>query len=357
MDALPHSHTISTLSPSPSIQKPFMLQGHDRSITTVQYNREGDLLFSTSKDATPQVWWVENGERLGTYDGHQGTVWDCAVDFMTERLLTASADNTARLWEVQTGVEMAAIEFPTPVRVAEWAEGNDRAMFVSDRLMGHDAFLRVYRMPALGAPNGGDEPELLIDIGLGQKCKSARFSALNTSIYAGMEDGTIRVYDTETQEEIGCINAHKERIHDFSFNDNKQLAISASKDRTAKLWDVKSHQLIQTYTTENPVNSAKISPLYDHVILGGGQDAMSVTTTSASAGKFQVRFFHAIYGEELGGVTGHFGPINYLDFSPDGHGFTSGGEDGYVRIHKLPKEYDTQALEFRELEAIAAAMQ
>ena len=51
-----------------------MLQGHDRAITQIKYNREGDLLFSCAKDSKPNVWWSLNGERLGTYNGHQGVV-------------------------------------------------------------------------------------------------------------------------------------------------------------------------------------------------------------------------------------------------------------------------------------------
>ena len=42
------------------------------------------------------------------------------------------------------------------------------------------------------------------------------------------------------------------------------------------------------------------------IILGGGQDAMSVTTTSVTAGKFEVRFFHKIFQEEIGRVKVNF---------------------------------------------------
>ena len=36
-------------------------------------------------------------------------------------------------------------------------------------------------------------------------------------------------------------------------------------------------ELLKTYKTERPVNSASISPLFDHVVLGGGQEAMDVS--------------------------------------------------------------------------------
>lgn len=45
--------------------KPISLHGHDRSITCIRYNREGDLLFSSAKDQLPNVWYAINGERLG----------------------------------------------------------------------------------------------------------------------------------------------------------------------------------------------------------------------------------------------------------------------------------------------------
>ena len=52
-----------------------MLHGHERSITQIKYNREGDLLFSCAKDSQPNVWYSLNGERLGTFHGHNGAVW------------------------------------------------------------------------------------------------------------------------------------------------------------------------------------------------------------------------------------------------------------------------------------------
>lgn len=59
----------------PYKKKPLSLNGHERSITKIRYNLEGDLLFSSSKDNTPNVWYTINGERLGTFDGHTGAVW------------------------------------------------------------------------------------------------------------------------------------------------------------------------------------------------------------------------------------------------------------------------------------------
>ena len=83
--------------------RPIMVKGHERALTMIKYNREGDLLFSCSKDHVPSCWYSENGERVGTYHGHCGTVWCLDVNFDTTRLLTGSADNCCKLWDVKTG--------------------------------------------------------------------------------------------------------------------------------------------------------------------------------------------------------------------------------------------------------------
>jgi len=63
-----------------SISIALRLAGHERSLTQIKFNNEGDLLFSCSKDHIINVWFSHNGERLGTYDGHNGTVWTIDVD-------------------------------------------------------------------------------------------------------------------------------------------------------------------------------------------------------------------------------------------------------------------------------------
>jgi translation initiation factor 3 subunit I len=57
-------------------------------------------------------------------------------------------------------------------------------------------------------------------------------------------------------------------------------------------------------------NIRLLSFIDQQVLLGGGQEAMKVTTTSRRQGKFETRFWHKIFEEEIGRVKGHFGPIN-----------------------------------------------
>lgn len=142
--------------------------------------------------------------------------------------------------------------------------------------------------------------------------------------------------------QLGIRTEHTEQINDLQTNHDGSLLITASKDNTARLWDLEEFEPMKVYKTERPVNSAAVSPLIDtcpHVVLGGGQEAMEVTTTSTRVGKFDARFFHLVFEEEFGRVKGHFGPINSLAFHPSGKGYASGGEDGYIRLHMFDDSY------------------
>lgn len=160
-------------------------------------------------------------------------------------------------------------------------------------------------------------------------------------IIAGFDSGYIVKYDVEMGKEIARIKAHTERVNRLNFNRDKSMFITASKDCSSNLIDPHNLTIVKTYKTERPVNGAVISPTHPHVLLGGGQDAQSVTTTAASQGKFETRFFHMIYGEEFGRVRGHFGPINALDIHPFGRSFASGSEDGFIRLHHFDVNYLT----------------
>nr|KAF6505927.1 hypothetical protein HJG63_007810 [Rousettus aegyptiacus] len=143
----------------------------------------------------------------------------------------------------------------------------------------------------------------------------------------------------ESGEVLVNVKEHSRQINDIQLSRDMTMFVTASKDNTAKLFDSTTLEHQKTFRTERPVNSAALSPNYDHVVLGGGQEAMDVTTTSTRIGKFEARFFHLAFEEEFGRVKGHFGPINSVAFHPDGKSYSSGGEDGYVRIHYFDSQY------------------
>jgi translation initiation factor 3 subunit I len=324
--------------------RPILLKGHTRPITCVKYNRDGDLLFTASKDGTPTLWYSDNGERVGTYDGHSGAVTEVDVSWDSKYLVSASADMSLKLWDVQTGEELCNIQHPGPVRSCQWSEGGHMFVSASAPFRGTPAAIFVYDA-AEDLREQSDEPGLEIrDTGVKpqQLIQVVRWGALNKHIIAGGEDGSLRVFDASTG---ACVNsvldAHTKAVTEITYNKDKTMFLSTSKDNTGKLWDAATLELLKVYQTDRPVNTAAFSPLKSHVALGGGQEAMDVTITAGLSGKFEVRFFHSILENQFGTVKGHFGPVNTLAFHPDGKSFCSGGEDGYIRLHHFDESYLT----------------
>lgn len=316
--------------------RPFLLVGHGRPLTRVKYNREGDLLYTTAKDNEPTVWRASTGERLGTYMGHNGSVWDLDISYHTTTILTGSADNTAKLWDAQNGTSLYTWELPSPVRSVAFSPGNHYVTLTTAKLMGAEPNVYLYPMG-----EGGEQSEEPVVTLRGHTESVTRILWYPTGdvIITASDDNSLRKWDIETGKQIGMVVAHKKGIHDAQFSKDSQQIITASKDCSARLWDTRSFSHLKTYVTDAPVNSAAISPIMPHVVLGGGQEASMVTTTSDRQGKFEARFFHLIDEEELGRVKGHFGPINTVCFSPDGKSYVSGGEDGFVRLHAFDQEY------------------
>nr|CAD7412058.1 unnamed protein product [Timema cristinae] len=320
------------------LQKPLMLHGHERAITQIKYNREGDLLFSSGKDQCPNVWYSLNGERLGTFDGHQGAVWSIDVNWETTRFMSGAADQYLRIWDCATGKEIGNIKANSSVRTCNFSYSGNMAVYSTDKQLGHQCEMMIIDVRNVDESLGSSEPILRIPFNE-SKVTSLLWGALDEIIITGHENGDISQWDLRNGKKLMAISDHSGSINDMQMNKDGTMFITASKDKTAKLFDSDSLMFLKCYKTERPVNSAAVSPIYDHVVLGGGQEAMDVTTTSTRTGKFDSRFFHLVFEEEFGRVKGHFGPINSVAFHPDGRSYSSGGEDGYVRIHNFDPSY------------------
>jgi translation initiation factor 3 subunit I len=238
------------------------------------------------------------------------------------------------------------------VRAVAWGESNKLFATAADPFHSRErGCINIFDFPTEDmlepAPAGQDpaplhvpRPNSEIFVDDNDKAVCIGWTLSDTHIIAGMDSGTIVKYDVETSQEVARnTKAHTDRVNRLTFNRDKTLFVTASKDCYAKLIDPNNLEVIKEYKTDRPVNGACISPTHPHVLVGGGQDAHSVTTTGASSGKFETRFFHMIYAEEFGRVKGHFGPINGLAIHPYGKSYASCSQDGFIRVHRFEASY------------------
>lgn len=322
--------------------RPLLLVGHTRALTQIKYNSDGDLLFSCAKDYSANVWYTHNGEQLGTLDGHTGTIWCLDVIEDSSVAMTGSGDNSFALWDVSTGSRIISMPTTSAVRSCHFSADSQSIIVSTDATMGQPSTLQMFPLAKIHQEGQSCKPIYSVNVTEQKfsKITSSFWGERDGSIVTGHSDGTIARWNAKTGELHQSVKLHNSAITDLQSSPDKVMFISSSKDTSARLFKTETLQCAMEYKTDHPVNSAAISPLPNcpYVVLGGGQEAMNVTTSSSKGG-FEANFIHMVLGQELGYVTGHFGPINTLAFHPSGRGYASGGEDGYVRLYTFDKAY------------------
>lgn len=68
----------------------------------------------------------------------------CAGDSST--LITGSADQTAKLWDVKTGTQLFTFNFDSPGRSVDFAVGDKLAVITTDPFMGLPSAIHIKRI-------------------------------------------------------------------------------------------------------------------------------------------------------------------------------------------------------------------
>ena len=89
------------------------------------FSPDGARVVTASRDYTARLWDVPTGASLAVLQGHPQTVASAAFSPDGARVVTASWDNTARLWDVTTGASLAVLQGHTQ-RVNSAAFSPDR---------------------------------------------------------------------------------------------------------------------------------------------------------------------------------------------------------------------------------------
>ena len=115
------------------------LQGHTYPVFGVALSGDGRRAVSASGDNTLKVWDVETGRELRTFQGHKDRVNGVALSGDGRRAVSASFDQTLKVWDVETGEVTATFTCDDPACCCAFV--TDR--FVAGDVGGHVHFLRL----------------------------------------------------------------------------------------------------------------------------------------------------------------------------------------------------------------------
>src|SRR4029079_17401248 len=102
---------------------------HD-ALCQAAFDRDGVRILTTSADKTAKLWDAISGKLIAGFV-HQASVYHGAFSPDGVRILTASADNTAKLWDAASGKLIASFDHKDSVRWAAFRPDGARILTAS----------------------------------------------------------------------------------------------------------------------------------------------------------------------------------------------------------------------------------
>src|SRR5262245_58978484 len=87
-------------------------RGHTGKIWSAAYSPDKSRLVTASADGTARVWDVRMGRIVHSLRGHKSPVWSVAFSPAGDRIMTASADGSVREWDSATAAAIRILRQP-----------------------------------------------------------------------------------------------------------------------------------------------------------------------------------------------------------------------------------------------------
>jgi WD40 repeat protein/serine/threonine protein kinase len=321
--------------------------GNARAVESVSLSPDGRLGVSGCADGSLSLWEIETGRCLRTLQAHTGSVYSVDLSLDGSLALSAGGDKRVRIWELDTGrcrrtfrghTEQvnAAILAPKSAYVISgssdktlkrWATGLDnpysapmapsRADISHEVISLQDDYEADLRKARDALANG--DP-----VSAAEHTRSAR----NRSGYSrGPEAlkiwGELYLHLPRKTLDGGwegtVLNGHTPGAAAAIFTPKGDQALSGGADKTIRLWDVASGQVIRTFEGHQGEVVTVCLSRDGRLALSGGQDSIT-------------RLWEVSSGKALGTFREQGQAVTSVALSPDNRWALSVGEAGWLTI-------------------------
>ena len=199
---------------------------HKGRIAYAQFNADSTRVVTASWDNTARVWNTETGEAITPPLEHTDRVVLASFSPDGSKVVTASWDNTARIWDAKTGKPLSPpLQHTAELTLASFSPDGRFVVTAST-----DNTARVWN-----ASTGDPVTPYLQHNGW---VVAAAFSPDGTRVVTASWDNTARIWDTFTGAPITPPLLHRDRVDHASFTQDGRTLFTASADGTTRLWDV-----------------------------------------------------------------------------------------------------------------------
>ncbi|XP_053567803.1 striatin isoform X2 [Bombina bombina] len=276
-------------STSLDVEPIYTFRAHRGPALCVVMSTNGEQCYSGGTDGLIQSWNTPNPNvdpydsyeptvLRGAFEGHTDAVWGLVYSAAHQRLLSASADGTIRVWNAAEALPALSIfnedlELGIPSSVD--LVSSDPALIVASFNSGHTSIFNMEtRQKVLTL-------ESCIDTAVNSTCQINRVIShptLPISITAH-EDRHIKFFDNNTGKLIHSMVAHLDAVTSLAVDPNGLYLMSGSHDCSIRLWNLESKTCIQEFTAHRKKFDESIHDVAFHpskcYIASAGADALA----------------------------------------------------------------------------------
>lgn len=320
---------------------------HEDLVFDAHFSHDGTRVLTASRDRSARIWDAVSGKTIAALDDHNDSVTWAVFSRDDSRILTASADRNARLWNASSGTLLRVLATnDTTLLKASFSPDGKRILTVSQT-----------RAPRLWNAVTGTS----VDVLKGHRgLTKAVFSASGRKILSYGIDGNAKIWDGRTAELEATINGNTRSIRHASFSRDERRIVTAGDDLTPRLWTITGAATATLRGHRDAVAGALFSPdservlTYDEsglAILWSARDGRETvrlkghsqqitqgvfspdsTLVATASVDGTARLWRTDSGEEVSALTGHKGPLWGAVFDPRGNRLATYGEDRTIRI-------------------------
>jgi WD40 repeat protein len=284
----------------------FVQLGHSQSpVSDVAFSPDGRYVLTGSNDTTIKLWDAATGREIKTFSGHKDPVLSVAFSPDGRFALSGSMEEV-KLWDVNTGREIRTFAGRGVGRLQNAVAYSPDGRYIWFR----------------------SEPESnaldLRDVSTGEKIRkftghkypvgSVVFSSDGRYALSASYDKTIKLWDMYTGQEIRTFSGHSGSIKSISLSPDGRYALSASSDKIVKLWDVNTGQELREFRDPpGVVKGICWSPDSKAFLIASGVDA-----GNTSKKDYPLILRDANTGEIIRKFLGHSSAIAAVKITPDG---------------------------------------
>jgi len=291
--------------------------GHSGGVYSVAFSPDGRYVVTSSMDNTAVLWDVQTGWELRRFVGHTQQVRSVAFSPDGRTVLTGGWDNSARIWNVETGREVQQFADPSSITSVCFSP-DGRSVLLGD-LLGAARLLDIATGKEIQHFAGTTDPVTNRAFAV----TSVAFSRDGRRVLTGSWDKTARLWDVKSGKELRQFTGHTNWVLSVAFSPDGRRVLTGGQDSTARMWDAASGKELTRFEGLGlSVESVAFSP-DGHFVVTGNYDGTAHVWDAATGKEIRRIEWQSASKEKA---------IMSVAFSPDGRTVLTGSQDHSVRL-------------------------